>query len=208
MDISVWGTIDEKTYPKKIRGVFSPLSPPWIPLWVLNQFTNEVKINVLLQKKKKIKLTIFLKTIILFQIHFRFAQEILWCENTETASYLHVGFCKSHTVGQHIMISTRLINGSGVIRDNEGNAISQILLRGRVVPLLFGIIPKYWQFYVFKYNKILNTQNTQRHVLMLAKHVWRMTPTFNRRLDWNTYVIISRLLVHLYALRTAYKLQD
>jgi len=69
------------------------------------------------------------------------------------------------------MISTRLINGSGVIRDNEGNAISQILLRGRVVPLLFGIIPKYWQFYVFKYNKILNTQNTQRHVLMLAKHV-------------------------------------
>jgi len=32
IDVSVSGTIDEKTYLKKIRGVFSPLSPPWIPL--------------------------------------------------------------------------------------------------------------------------------------------------------------------------------
>jgi len=33
MDVSVTGTTDQKTYLKKIRGGFSPLSPPWIRLW-------------------------------------------------------------------------------------------------------------------------------------------------------------------------------
>jgi len=32
MDVSVSGTIDQKTYLKKFRGGFSPLSPPWIRL--------------------------------------------------------------------------------------------------------------------------------------------------------------------------------
>jgi len=35
MDVSVSGTIDEETYPKKFRGGFSRLSPPWIRLWSL-----------------------------------------------------------------------------------------------------------------------------------------------------------------------------
>jgi len=33
MGLSVSGTIDKKTYLKNV-GVFSPLSPPWIRLWV------------------------------------------------------------------------------------------------------------------------------------------------------------------------------
>jgi len=33
MDASVSETIDQKTYLKKFRGGFSPLSPPWIRLW-------------------------------------------------------------------------------------------------------------------------------------------------------------------------------
>jgi len=33
MDVSVSRAIDEKTYLKKFRGGFSPLSPPWIRLW-------------------------------------------------------------------------------------------------------------------------------------------------------------------------------
>jgi len=34
-DVAVSGTIDEETYLKKFKGVFSPLSaPPWIRLWV------------------------------------------------------------------------------------------------------------------------------------------------------------------------------
>jgi len=33
MGVSVSGTTDEKTYLKKFRGGFRPLSPPWIRLW-------------------------------------------------------------------------------------------------------------------------------------------------------------------------------
>jgi len=35
MDVSVSGTIDQKSYLKKFRGGFSPLSPPWIHLCVV-----------------------------------------------------------------------------------------------------------------------------------------------------------------------------
>jgi len=33
MGVSVSGTIDQKTYLKKCKGVFSPLNIPWISLW-------------------------------------------------------------------------------------------------------------------------------------------------------------------------------
>jgi len=33
MEVSVSGTIDQKTYLKKFKGGFSPLSPPWVRLW-------------------------------------------------------------------------------------------------------------------------------------------------------------------------------
>jgi len=32
MDVSVPGTIDQKTYLKKFRGASAPLAPPWIRL--------------------------------------------------------------------------------------------------------------------------------------------------------------------------------
>ena len=35
MSVSVSGTTDQKTYLKKFRGGFIPLSPPWIRLWNL-----------------------------------------------------------------------------------------------------------------------------------------------------------------------------
>jgi len=35
MDVSVSVTINQKPYLKKLRGGFSPLSPPWIRLWSL-----------------------------------------------------------------------------------------------------------------------------------------------------------------------------
>jgi len=38
MDISVSGTIDKKSYLKKFRGAFSPLSPCGIPICLFGQF--------------------------------------------------------------------------------------------------------------------------------------------------------------------------
>jgi len=36
MDVSVSGTIDQRTYLTKLRGFWAPLAPSWIRLWILS----------------------------------------------------------------------------------------------------------------------------------------------------------------------------